>query len=172
MTSAASTSALMIRPPGPEPSIDDRSSSFSLAIRLATGDTLKRPSPAAGRPVGALAAGSRASAPPGGESGTLTTTAPAGSSAAAGSSVSAVTSGCAASSLRPVSIAGAGAAAPLPAEPTRSPISSSGSAITPMSAPTGTVSPACTRIFRRTPPPRASTSMLALSVSISATTSP
>jgi hypothetical protein len=42
----------------------------------------------------------------------------------------------------------------------------------PISVPTGTVAPACTTIFRRTPAPIASTSMFALSVSISATMSP
>src|SRR5262245_61338739 len=51
-------------------------------------------------------------------------------------------------------------------------MSSSGPAITPMSAPTGAFPPAGTRILRRTPAPRASISMLALSVSISASTSP
>ena len=51
-------------------------------------------------------------------------------------------------------------------------MSSSGAAITPMRVPTGTVSPSWTTILRRTPDPNASTSMFALSVSISATTSP
>ena len=48
----------------------------------------------------------------------------------------------------------------------------SGSAITPMSVPIGALPPAGTRILRSTPLPRASISMLALSVSISASTSP
>ena len=44
--------------------------------------------------------------------------------------------------------------------------------MTPIRVPTGTVAPSWTRIFRRTPLPIASTSMFALSVSISATMSP
>ena len=46
------------------------------------------------------------------------------------------------------------------------PISSAGSAMTPMSWPTGTCPPSGTMIFRSTPPPNASISTLALSVSI------
>ena len=65
--------------------------------------------------------------------------------------------------------AGFGAAA---ADAIRGAMSSPGSAITPMSAPTGALPPAGTRILRRTPAPSASISMLALSVSISAITSP
>ena len=51
-------------------------------------------------------------------------------------------------------------------------MSSSGSAMTPISSPTGTVPPSPTRILRRTPAPKASISTLALSVSISAMMSP
>ena len=51
-------------------------------------------------------------------------------------------------------------------------MSSSGPAMTPMSVPTGALPPAGTSTLRRMPSPRASISMFALSVSISATTSP
>jgi hypothetical protein len=51
-------------------------------------------------------------------------------------------------------------------------MSSPGSAMTPISDPTGAFPPAWTRIFWRMPGPSASISMLALSVSISARTSP
>src|SRR6185503_1782242 len=58
------------------------------------------------------------------------------------------------------------------AEARRAEMSSSALAMAPIRAPTGALPPAGTRILRRTPTPRASISMLALSVSISARTSP
>ncbi len=51
-------------------------------------------------------------------------------------------------------------------------MSSSGSATMAISLPTGTMSPSATRIFRRTPEPKASSSISALSVSMDARTSP
>ena len=51
-------------------------------------------------------------------------------------------------------------------------MSSAGSAMTAIISPTGTCPPGRTRIFRSTPEPKASISTLALSVSISAMTSP
>ena len=66
----------------------------------------------------------------------------------------------------------AGAAPAPPAWLTTPAMSSPGSAMTPMRAPTGTFPPACTRIFRRTPLPKASISTSALSVSTSARMSP
>ena len=78
---------------------------------------------------------------------------------------------------RAVGAAGAGLAAWAPRRgaappPTTAPMSSSGSAMTPISAPTGTAVPGVTRILRRTPEPNASSSTSALSVSISAMMSP
>ena len=55
---------------------------------------------------------------------------------------------------------------------TRPEMSSSGSAMTPMSWPTGTVCPSSARTFLRTPLPNASSSISALSVSMEARTSP
>jgi len=69
--------------------------------------------------------------------------------------------------------AGAGAAvAPPPAPLISAAMSSLGSATTPIKLPTGTLPPACTRILRSTPPPNASISTSALSVSTSARMSP
>src|SRR5262245_41916610 len=68
--------------------------------------------------------------------------------------------------------AGAGAATGAGALAKRAEMSSFASAITPISAPIGALPPAGTRILRSTPAPSASISMLALSVSISARTSP
>ena len=71
----------------------------------------------------------------------------------------------------PAAGAGAGAAG-FEGAAARPDTSSAGSAMTPISSPTGTWPPGPTRILRRTPEPKASTSTLALSVSISAMTSP
>ena len=65
---ARSTSALTIRPPGPEPESAARSSPFSLAIRRARGEALTLPSPlgraGAGASAAAPARGPAAVAPP------------------------------------------------------------------------------------------------------------
>jgi hypothetical protein len=68
--------------------------------------------------------------------------------------------------------AGAGAAAGAGLAAARLEMSSAGSAITPIISPTGTVPPSSTTILRSTPAPKASISTFALSVSISAITSP
>jgi hypothetical protein len=66
----------------------------------------------------------------------------------------------------------AAGAPPPPAPPTSADTSSSAPAITPITAPTGAVVPAPSSCFRSTPLPRATSSIVALSVSISAMTSP
>ena len=69
-------------------------------------------------------------------------------------------------------LAALGAAAGAAPPPTTAPMSSFGSAMIAIRPPTGTAVPGVTRSFRRTPEPNASSSMSALSVSISAMMSP
>ena len=59
---ARSTSALTMRPPGPEPESAARSSPFSLAIRRASGEAFTRPSPLGAGWAGASAAGASTAA--------------------------------------------------------------------------------------------------------------
>ena len=69
-------------------------------------------------------------------------------------------------------LAALGAAAGAAPPPATAPMSSFGSAMIAIRPPTGTAVPGVTRSFRRTPEPNASSSMSALSVSISAMMSP
>ena len=146
---AASTSRRMIRPPGPVPWISRRSSPAWAATFRASGETRRRSATGAAVPATA---------------GALTTGAGAATGATlfgAGAAVAGETAGAAlAAGLGP------------PARASTDAMSSPGSAMTPISVPTGARSPAGTRIFRRTPAPKASISTSALSVSISATMSP
>ena len=161
----ASMSRLMMRPPGPLPGTDDNGMFCWAAMLRASGLALRRPpSPsAAWAPAGGgLGAGCGAAC-----------------GAGAGCGATGAAGACAAGSARGAGGGGgeawgaaAGAAAAPPAEATIAEMSSSGFAITPIRLPTGALPPAGTRILRRTPAPRASISMLALSVSISASTSP
>src|SRR5438309_58293 len=146
---AASTSRRMIRPPGPVPWISRRSSPAWAATFRASGETRRRSATgAAGTAAAAeLTAGAGAAA-----GATLLGTGAAGAGETAG--------GALAAGLGPPASASTGA------------MSSPGSAMTPISEPTGARSPAGTTIFRRTPAPKASISTSALSVSISATMSP
>ncbi len=81
---------------------------------------------------------------------------------------------CAAGATAEAGAAGVGgaAAAPPEAPATIAEMSSSFAAITPTRAPTGAVVPSARTCFLRTPSPRATSSMIALSVSTSASTSP
>ena len=161
-------SRLMIRPPGPLPGDRRTGGMFCWAAMLrASGLALTRPpSPARrrgggrrGRRRGRLAAAERPRA------GAAAPAAERRAAAAGGR-------GCGAAGAGAGAAGAAAAARPRRPWPASAEMSSSGSAITPISDPTGALPPAGTRILRRTPAPRASISMLALSVSISASTSP
>jgi len=133
---AASTSALTTRPPGPLPVTVARSMPRSWAMARAIGEAFTRASPPAGGVGGRVAAAGL-------------------STSGAISIVAACSAGDGGAGL-----AGAAATAPAPA---------------PMIAigwPIGTVSPSWTRICCSTPSSKASSSMVALSVSISASRSP
>src|SRR6056297_2721867 len=137
---AASTSALTIRPCGPEPDSAARSIPFCAAIRRASGEAKMRP------PSAVTGAGGAACSEP-----------PAGAASAAASA------GCAASG------AGAGVALDASMSSALSPSSRS----TAMAVLTFTASvPSGTRILPITPSSTASNSIVALSVSISASKSP
>ncbi len=155
---AASMSRLMIRPPGPLPCSRCSGMPLSRAMRRASGDALTRsPSPSPARPVAT-----------GGFAGS-------GATVFSAAGVSAV----ALSAAWEVSVAACSAVGPAAATPPAasasarmSEMSSSSGATTARSVPVGTVLFSSTRILRSTPVPIASTSMVALSVSTSTTTSP
>src|SRR5262245_3064634 len=134
------------------------------AILRASGDTLTRSvlvtagAPAgggAGVGAGADGVGGRSRAP----------ASPRRGGAVTGEGSGAIAAGFAAGGWAAGPLAGAAALSTLE-------MSSSASAITPMRAPTGASCPGWSRIFRRTPPPNASISTSALSVSTSARPSP
>src|SRR5262245_59215591 len=180
---AASTSRRTIRPPGPLPWITRRSTPDCAAILRASGEAFRRPpSPDAGlcaAAAGRIAAAGRAADTDGAGAVAGTVVSRGGAvGPAAGEGVRAAGSsrrGCGGTAAGRLAIsvaaAAAGAAGP-PAPLVSAAMSSSGSAITPMSAPTGTALPAGWRILRRTPAPNASISTSALSVSTSARMSP
>ena len=152
---APSTSRAMTRPCGPVPVMRPRSIPASFARRRASGEEKMRPCPLA------FAAGAACGAGAGGGGGAL---AACGAGAAAGAAAAGAGAGFGASAAF-----GAGAAAPAPAAFTSSP-SPASTAITSL---TGTSCvPSGTRIFAMVPSSTASTSIVALSVSISAITSP
>src|SRR5207247_5545644 len=174
VTAAASTSRRMIRPPGPVPRISRRSTPACAAIFLANGDAFTRPVATA---VGAVGAGMpTAGALTAGAAGAgVDTTAGRRGGAGAGAALGV---GAAEGAERVLVRAEALPAAPTPAaagagaDASTAAMSSPGSAMTPISVPTGAFSPAGTRTLRSTPAPNASISTSALSVSISARMSP
>ena len=144
-------SALTIRPRGPLPSSAARSRPAWLAIRLASGLAKMRPESA---PLPARAAGL---------AGACSCAAAGGSAAGSFADGSSFVAGAEASAF-----AGASALKPSSAE-----LSSPSSRIRPITVLTGTPSaPSATTILPSVPSSIASTSMVALSVSISAITSP
>ena len=174
VAAAASTSRLTIRPPGPEPLICLRSMPRSSAMRRATGEALMRP-PSVVDAAAKGATGATGAAGAAGVAGAAGAARSGAAGAAGGVAAAGVVSGGAVSAPEPASgaplpspaIAGAAAASAMISE-----ISSSCAAITPIRVPVGTVAPSSTRTFLSTPEPSASTSMFALSVSISTTASP
>ncbi|MBA7716421.1 hypothetical protein ES703_125494 [subsurface metagenome] len=151
---APSTSRAMTRPCGPVPVIRPRSMPASFARRRAKGEEKMRPAPLA------CAAGADAGAAAGGEA--FAAGAAAGAAAAAGAG--AAGAGAA---------AGFGAAAPpLPALAAAFTSSPSPARIAMISLTGTSAVPSGTRIFAIVPSSTASTSIVALSVSISAMTSP
>jgi hypothetical protein len=145
--SAASMSRLIIRPPGPDPRTESSATPFSSAMRRASGEALTRPPSPAGASIVSVATGC---------------------AEGIGASIS-VDASTAAASLW---VAAAMPAATFSLPASNSEISSSSAATTPKIVPVGTVEFSATRITRSTPEPIDSTSMVALSVSTSTTTSP
>ena len=145
----------MMRPPGPLPATRVSGTFFCAAIARASGLDLTRP------PGAAAGAGTAASVGAGG-----------GAGAGAGAAGAAGRGAAAGAGAEPVLAEARPQEPPSPLSASIAEMSSFGSAITPMSVPIGALPPAWTRILRSTPEPRASISMLALSVSISASTSP
>src|SRR3712207_4514551 len=146
---AAFTSRSTMRPAGPEPSILERSRSFSLASRRTMGEALNCPLPPAPLPEGAAAC----CAPPTSDS---------------CSSVSVAV----AWAPPPSSSPPAAASPPASASPPRSGTSSPSPAIKAMAPPTGTSSPSEAMSWASVPESSASSSRVTLSVSISAMASP
>ena len=142
-SAASTTSRFTIRPPGPEPAIASSRRPFSSASRRARGEALIR-SPGTGGGSSTTVAGTVCPSPSG-----TGGPPPSGGGGVSGGSVD-----------------------PSPSAGIRSAISSSAPAITPITVPTAAVPPAPTRIVRRRPSPRATSSIVALSVSISARISP
>src|SRR5918997_6524740 len=147
---AAFTSRSTMRPAGPEPSIFERSRSFSLASRRTIGDALNCPFPPAPLPEGASAC-----ALPSPDSSSISV---------------AVARAPPPASLSPP--ASASAPPPASASPPRSGTSSPSPAIKAMAPPTGTSSPSEAMSWARVPESSASSSRVTLSVSISAMASP
>src|SRR5918997_2045457 len=147
---AAFTSRSTMRPAGPEPSIFERSRSFSLASRRTIGEALNCPLPPAPLPEGASA-----SAPPSPDSSSV--------------SVAVAWTPPPASSSPPAS---ASAPPEASASPPRSGTSSPSPAIKAIAPPTGTSSPSEAMSWARVPESSASSSRVTLSVSISAMASP
>src|ERR671917_1246727 len=146
---AAFTSRSTMRPAGPDPSIFERSRSFSRARRRTIGDALNCPLPPAPSPEG------------------VSTCAPAPPSSDSCSSV-------AVAWAPPPSSPPASASAPpeASASPPRSGTSSPSPAIKAIAPPTGTSSPSEAMSWARVPESSASSSRVTLSVSISAMASP
>src|SRR5437762_1149719 len=173
---AASMSRRMMRPPGPDPCIDEMSSPRSVANRRASGELRGRPPPlpaaAAGEVVvgaaatrGALGAG----APPVAFCGGGADASPCDCCGVFGADEAPA---CSCGWATTFSGAFVGVAAPPPDSATIASMFSSLVPITPTSCPTGRDSPSATSRLRSTPSPRATSSMTALSVSTSASTSP
>jgi len=146
---AASMSRLMTRPPGPVPLMAWRLSPFSAAMRRARGELRTGP-PGTG-------AGVCSAVPAGGCACSIASTGGAGM-ALAGTAL-----GCS---------DGASVGATAGGPPASAEMSSSAAAMTPIVTPTGLVAPSSMRRARRMPSPRATSSMIALSVSTSASVSP
>src|SRR5918998_483199 len=146
---AAFTSRSTMRPAGPDPSIFERSRSFSRARRRTIGDALNCPLPPAPSPEGVSAC---APAPPSSDS----------------------CSSVAVAWVPPPSSPPASASAPpeASASPPRSGTSSPSPAIKAIAPPTGTSSPSEAMSWARVPESSASSSRVTLSVSISAMASP
>ena len=164
---AASMSRLTILPRGPDPTTASKRRPASRARRRATGDALSRPPSLRASAAGAAGASGRTT---GGADCWVTGGVVGGGSGTAGEGGVAVGAAVRASTSSS-SVAGdaveAGAAAA-----TSSDTSSSVAAITAITSPTGAACPSLSRMARNTPSPRATSSMVALSVSISASRSP
>src|SRR5207237_5966758 len=142
--------------PGPEPAMPDSSTPLSFAMRRASGEERTDPPGAAADAAGEAEAWRFG----------------AGGAAAAGFSVGCSVAGWAGAAGFAAGAATDAVGALPPADATRASMFSSAAAMTPTSEPTGFDSPSPTRILRRIPSPRATSSMIALSVSTSASDSP
>src|SRR5690554_1703056 len=168
---AASTSALMMRPSGPVPLSESRSISLSRASFRASGDMRSLSAPAdASPPVPEDAAGAASACPDSagcpGSSDSSRSSSSSSSDAVSLSAAAATVSSCAAVSFcSSASSAGASASGFASLDPLPSPIMAT-------AWPIGTTVPSSTSCFSSTPLSNASRSMVALSVSISAITSP
>src|SRR5688572_13358429 len=132
--------------------MEPRSRPFSAARRRASGEERVRCVEPAGAEGAAGAAGAEGAVGAGGAAGAV-------GAGAAGAGACAFS-------------AGGDEGAAVGASAINDAMSSSGAAITPIREPTGEVPPSSRRRFRNTPSPRATSSMMALSVSTSARTSP
>jgi hypothetical protein len=140
---AASISARTMRPPGPEPVIVEASTPFSAASFLARGEILTRsPEARAGAGAGAGAAAAGA-----------------GAAGAEGAGAAALVSSLAGAAAGAAGVAGASTVSP------SLPTAQSG-------APKATCEPASAKIFKSVPSKKHSSSIVALSVSTSASMSP